>query len=88
VGCLTLLGLGGCAADKMDSLVQALNERGVSNCLEIHGAYLGQSITLYGRAGDLDCIALWTGGRVMAPQMVPRQGPEMPACAPGVGEAP
>jgi hypothetical protein len=64
---LTLICLGGCAADRLDHLVQLLNERGVSNCLEIHGAYLGQSITLYGRAGSLDCIALWTGGRVVAP---------------------
>jgi hypothetical protein len=52
----------------MDGLIELLNERQVSNCLEVHGAYLGQSITLYGRTGSLDCIALWTGGRVMAPQ--------------------
>jgi len=54
-GCTTV-------SKSFEDLAIALNEAHISNCLVIRGTYppFGTA-AIYARAGDLDCIRLWTG---------------------------
>jgi methylmalonyl-CoA mutase cobalamin-binding subunit len=66
--CLLLcsLLLPGCVRQDLHDLVEALNARGVSNCLYISGAFppYGNAY-LYAKSGELPCTDIWQARRLL-----------------------